>query len=78
MKKWILDLMCRWLGHNDFDEVYCVKSRWSWFCQQNKPNRYDVVQDITCSRCGRTHRIILKRRISRAQLLHDGWFVIDE
>ena len=78
MKQWILTLICRWFGHRDFEEVYCAKSPRNWFCRQNKPNRYDVVQDITCSRCGRSHRTILKSRISRAQLLHDGWFIIDE
>ena len=55
-----------------------AKWRRNWFCRQNKPNRYDVVHDIVCSRCRRVHRTILKSRISRAQLLHDGWFIIDE
>lgn len=78
MKQWLLPLICRWFGHKDFEEVYCVKSPRNWFCRQNKPNRYDVVHDIVCSRCRRVHRTILKSRISRAQLLHDGWFIIDE
>nr|DAW97983.1 MAG TPA: hypothetical protein [Bacteriophage sp.] len=78
MKQWLLPLICRWFGHKDFEEVYCVKSPRNWFCRQNKPNRYDVVHDIVCSRCWRVHRTILKSRISRAQLLHDGWFIIDE
>lgn len=78
MKQWLLPLICRWFGHKDFEEVYCVKSPRNWVCRQNKPNRYDVVHDIVCSRCRRVHRTILKSRISRAQLLHDGWFIIDE
>lgn len=78
MKQWLLPLICRWFGHKDFEEVYCAKSPRNWFCRQNKPNRYDVVHDIVCSRCWRVHRTILKSRISRAQLLHDGWFIIDE
>lgn len=42
MKQWLLPLICRWFGHKDFEEVYCVKSPRNWFCRQNKPNRYDV------------------------------------
>lgn len=25
MKQWLLPLICRWFGHKDFEEVYCVK-----------------------------------------------------
>ena len=24
MKQWLLPLICRWFGHKDFEEVYCV------------------------------------------------------
>lgn len=78
MKQLFLELICRWFGHREFIEVYCAKSPRNWFCRQNKPNRYDVVQDRVCSRCGKIHRTILASRISRAQLLHDGWFLTDE
>lgn len=82
MKQQILNLICRWFGHKDFEDVYCRRSvpLFAWFYERGWQQRitkvrYDVIQDVVCTRCGRVHRTILKSRISRAQLLHDGWFI---
>lgn len=66
MKK-IKRLICRCIGHNEFEEVYAEL----YFNE-----KYRVVRDIKCSRCGDISNEYLSGYLSRAELLKQGWFIL--
>lgn len=64
--------MCKFFGHGEcIEEVYAELQN----VQHGKPF-YCVTQRIVCLRCGEVISIkVLRKNITRAQMLHDGWFI---
>lgn len=76
LKKWWNKWLCRHFGHIEVIEIYVIDHSVKLKKFGFRRNLYMVVQDTVCARCGKLlDRKYLTGPISRAQLLHDGWFV---
>lgn len=72
MKQLIKKAMCKFFGHGEcIEEVYAELQN-----VQHAKSFYCVTQRIVCLRCGKVISIkVLRKNITRAQMLHDGWFI---
>ena len=67
LKYRLKELVCRWFGHKVYVERFAIKV---------SHYRYHIVERRFCDRCGKElESKLLAENISRAQMLHDGWFI---
>lgn len=73
IKKRIKDLICKYFGHKEFEEVYATPCK-NLVEYPISDRRYIIVHAFCCERCGRT---ILNhsRPMHRSELLKTGWFL---
>lgn len=77
MKKFLKRLICRIFGHKKYVEIGAlpVSVPKGHAHRHEKKIRYFIIKDNICERCGEQDSEIIAENISRAQMLHDGWFI---
>lgn len=77
MKQKFKRLICRIFGHKKYVEVSAlpISVPKGHAHRHERKIRYFVIKDNICERCGEQHSEIIAENISRAQMLHDGWFI---
>ena len=77
MKQKIKELICRIFGHRNFVEVSAVPyyAHNGHGHRHYRKVRYAIIERTTCERCKDSDYRILANGLSRAQMLHDGWFI---
>ena len=72
VKQLIKEAACKFFGHGQcIEEVYAELQ-----CVQHGKPLYCITQRIVCLRCDKVISIkVLRKNISRAEMLHDGWFI---
>ena len=70
MKLRIKKLQCRCFGHKPFVKMYAMRAG-----GKQQEELFHVMRETTCMRCGKLLSTAMEGPISRAQMLHDGWFL---
>ncbi|MBR8725518.1 hypothetical protein IX334_001925 [Bacteroides pyogenes] len=64
----INSILCRLCGHIKVEEVYATKTY---------GGKYHICKEVICYRCGKQISFKMTDAMSRAELLKNKWFVVD-
>lgn len=65
----INSILCLLFGHIKVEEIYAKKKR----CE----NKYHICRETKCYRCGKRISFKATDAMSRAELLQNKWFIVD-
>lgn len=64
----IKSILCRLFGHIKVEEIYSTKTY---------RNKYHICKEERCHRCGKQISFRTTDAMSRAELLQNKWFIVD-